>query len=101
MTYESHNFFYERNSQQPSNPINVTGFLITESGYENGEYNGHNFVDTSKEELIVEVAGGLCNIPLGKSTIEVAFDAFPDCAWNLYLPKESGYKKIFKDIPAQ
>ena len=98
MSYENHDFYYERNSEQPSVPIDVTGFLITEDGYTSQEYEGHDFVDTSKDELIVEVAGGLCNIPLGQSRIRITFQSHPDCYW---LVSQSGYKRSYPDTPAQ
>ena len=37
-----------------------------------GTLKNHNFVDITLADLIVEVAGGVCNIDLGESEIEVS-----------------------------
>ena len=95
VTYHGHNFRYERNGTVPSTP-NTEGFYITEGGFQGGEYRGHNFVDTTTEELIVEVAGGLCNINLGKATVVIQFESDPNAKWRV---QQEGYQMNYT-VPA-
>ena len=92
----SHDFRYIGNPQS-NVPINTTGFTITETGYNQNDYEGHDFTDMTTQNMIVEVAGGLCNIPLGTSTLMVKFVSLPDCHWEI---SQDGYQGSFT-MPAQ
>ena len=72
------------------------GILISEEKYLANEYEGHNFIDNTTETLIVEVAGGLCNIPLGRSTIHMSIVSNPNCKWEF---SQKGYQQNYT-VPA-
>ncbi len=48
-----------------------TGFFASPESVNDGSFDNHNFFDTTLAKLRTEVAGGLCNIPLGISEVRV------------------------------
>jgi hypothetical protein len=63
----------------------------------NNRYERHDFMDMTKAQLIVEVAGGLCNHALGTSIVEVKVSGCAD--WSETYPQD-GFKAAIR-VPAQ
>ena len=57
------------------------GLKISQKGAGSGSFRNHNFVDTTLADLIVEIAGGACNIDLGESEVEVSVNG---CSQDTY-----------------
>ncbi|GFH52940.1 hypothetical protein CTEN210_09416 [Chaetoceros tenuissimus] len=94
--YEEHDF-----QKTLDNPWNYeSGVQIAEGGF----YSKNNFYDVTRTRLVVQVAGGACNLPLGRSTIELRIKGchkdnqidFMERTYN-----QSSYEQIYNNVPAQ
>ena len=71
---------YKEHTFVPLDPSNrqkyKDGILIKADG----DYGNNNFQDTTRTTLRVQVAGGLCDLPLGVSTVEIGIIG---CDWEM------------------
>ena len=67
----------------------VRGLDIYQTAASSGTLKNYNFVDITLADLIVEVAGGVCNINLGESEIEVSVNR---CSQETYGQQFKHYK---------
>lgn len=67
-----------------------TGYFASPESVNDGSFDNHDFFDTTLAPLTVEVAGGLCNIPLGTSVVKVNLEG---CDSALYEQRftQNGY----------
>ncbi|GFH57847.1 hypothetical protein CTEN210_14323 [Chaetoceros tenuissimus] len=89
ISYHGHDF-----KKADHNTINYReGLLINTDRV----FNNNDFVDETRAELVIEVAGGLCNLPVGDSraTINVM-----GCPWKYELDWQDTFSKTFTDVPA-
>ena len=88
VTYRVHEF------RQTSDIDYAAGILILP---ENAPFFNNDFVDITKANLRVEVVGGQCNKPLGKSKVLIKVT---NCDWEPELFAQSGTLREYNNLPA-
>ena len=69
------------------------GLLITADGV----FINNDFVDITTSDLVVEVAGGLCNLPVGKSSVTINILG---CPWKKSLDWQDTFTKTYTEVPS-
>jgi hypothetical protein len=88
--------YYEHVFEQVSADKNFTGGILITT--EDAPYVDYDFQDVTKGKLRVEVAGGKCNVQLGKSSVSISVAG---CDWEPEPFTQSGWTKDYWDLPAQ
>lgn len=90
-SYHGHEF------QPSSNPnYDIANGVVIEAG---GYYGNNDFMDVEKAGLVVDVVGGLCDIPLGTSSITTTIVG---CNWDGGEPytQDGNTNNIYNNVPA-